>query len=397
MTTKKKKVLLAEENDAARGIAELILRQNGFEVITLSTAAKALEVLQFTRPDLIIIGGDLFTGTGEPLYQWIQKNKQTASIPLLLFAVPDGQSLPFPDEVIISKPFDQDDFLERVRIFSGQAGAPLEPPSDNPLERANLNEEFLDAALGLDSIQVTESEIMDKTSMNLKVPKKNPLANEAFVGVGGVETEDPEPTDSGRVESLMITDPQTDIRRPKTEKRKKVDVSTTGKLEILNDQYGLVESESTDTTTSDRDHDYDWFINEMQKEVQPTIAPVSKSSEDLSIDEPASMVDPVTPVHSSPKPGQAEGEGVEKYIDEFKQEIEKFESDEPAETATPTQVPPQQTPPPGLTPQAMDLFINQLTTKLAEQIATRIAAKIDSDKLLNLIKAEILSHLKQQR
>ena len=40
----RKRVLLAEQSDAIRGVAETVLRQNGFEVIPITTAEKALEV-----------------------------------------------------------------------------------------------------------------------------------------------------------------------------------------------------------------------------------------------------------------------------------------------------------------------------------------------------------------
>ena len=41
-----KRILIIEAADAVRGIAENVLRQNGYEVISVSDAEKALEVLQ---------------------------------------------------------------------------------------------------------------------------------------------------------------------------------------------------------------------------------------------------------------------------------------------------------------------------------------------------------------
>ena len=80
----RKKVLLAEESDTIRGVAESVLRQNGFEVISVPSGNKALEVLEFTRPDVIVIGSDVKGKGPAPLYQHITDNRPLSLIPLLL-------------------------------------------------------------------------------------------------------------------------------------------------------------------------------------------------------------------------------------------------------------------------------------------------------------------------
>jgi hypothetical protein len=50
-----------------------------------------------------------------------------------------------------------------------------------------------------------------------------------------------------------------------------------------------------------------------------------------------------------------------------------------------------------LTPDKVALFTRQLAYDLAEKLAIRIAAKIDPDKLLNLIKAEVIARAQQEK
>ena len=80
----RKRILLAEESDTIRGVAESVLRQNGYEVIAVTTGSKALEVLNFTRPDLLITGSDLVGPGGKQLYEIIQADPRIASLPCIL-------------------------------------------------------------------------------------------------------------------------------------------------------------------------------------------------------------------------------------------------------------------------------------------------------------------------
>lgn len=102
----RKRVLVAHAADATRSIAETVLRQNGYDVIALASADKAKEVLQFARPDLIIVGADLMAPDEHPFYEKIQANPKTSSVPLLIFEPEQPMDLPFPPEVIVPQPFD---------------------------------------------------------------------------------------------------------------------------------------------------------------------------------------------------------------------------------------------------------------------------------------------------
>lgn len=416
-----KRVLVAESAEAIRSVAETVLRQNGFEVISLPTVEKAQEVLQFSIPDVLIIGADLVADDGRPFYETIQSDPRTSSVPLLLFDSTESEGLPFPDEVIISRPFDPKDFIQRVQVFSGQAVQHKpRPVGQAPLANGDLDDELLDHALGLDQIHVTESEVMDRTT---GVNRKATQTNGTMVGMSHHGTED-KASDSGKVESLMIRDDETAPASPPppTQSRKQ----GTGSIEILNDQYGISEPSALDSEPIDENHDYDWFINAMRDEGveqqgQPPAASgaTSPESDKLTVDHPSASVDPITPVSSAgttqaravqqPQPDKPpKAAGVEKFIDEFREEMQRIRTaEEPPQVVTVKETEAGAGEPKAethnweeelerLTPADVALFSRQFASELAARIAEKIVAKIDNEKLLKLVAAEIAARTKKK-
>ena len=403
----RKRILLAEESDTIRGVAESVLRQNGYEVIAVTTGSKALEVLNFTRPDLLITGSDLVGPGGKQLYEIIQADPRIASLPQLIFCNTNEAGLPFPEEVLVPRPFDPKDFIEKVGAFAGQTEASRSTGAKKIQNATGIEDELLDAALGLGDINVTDSEVMEQSSTRISVAKKE--HSDHMIGYEHGEDEADSRSDSGKVESLMIHDDTTDIKQTQPKVRTQPNLSGSSKLDILSDQYGLIESKSGAKESEARAHDYDWFINEMQDDGKPKTAgpakprPAAISEGHLSISDPSSLVDPITPGPQAgvAKPAKATGPAVDKFIDEFKKEIEKIHSSETesitlnSESAEPDQARKldwedtlEQ-----LTPQRIEMFSQQFASELAERLAEKISAKIDSEKLLSLLKTEIFKHL----
>lgn len=401
----RKKILLAEQSDSTRSIIETILRQNGFEVVSIPDYDRAVDVLGLSKPDILIIGSDLIGAGDNPLYSYILDNEIYSSIPIILLASDDDNNiLPYPEEVIVRRPFDTNELLEKVKIFVGQ-GTP-EPESVNIptdlLGTMNLDDEFLDAALGLDHISVTDSEEMNKTS----TLQKNKIGNEKVSNIGDFD----ELNETNKVESIMIQEDQTDIRRPATQKTI-IQPNASGKLDILQDQYGMSEQTQKALEPEDSAHDYHWFVNEMQNDSKQksAAAPISKNDDhqlgSIKIEE---TVQPLTSSHisgSGSVKSKSKEEGVEKFIDEFKREMEKIHSDKKTATVTIRDEKPQiSKSAKSALPQANEqilseavrLFTKQFTVELAGKLAKEIAVKIDSEKLLVLIKKEILAELKKK-
>lgn len=415
----RKRVLLAEAADTVRQVAETVLRQNGFEVISVTGADKAGEVLSFSRPDLIVMSADLNVDN-HPFYETIQADRKTAAIPLVLIEREDHADLPFPPEVVVSRPLDPRDLLQKVMTFSGQGDSTAARPVPASFGASGIDDELLDAALGLDRIDVTASEVLDRTTMHLKTQAAGGTGHIPVYNPDHKNTEDH--SESAKVESLMIRDEASEIgRRPAPTAPPPKKMSGTSKLEIMSDQYGLHDPNAMQFERKDDVHDYDWFVKSMRDDgsakggkADPTQRPQpGADSFDLSFTDPASLVDPVTPAvqpaaaQAGPeKPdGSRSAVGVDKFIDEFKKEIERIRASEGEPVmAEEAKARPQAS---GgqlaweetlekVNSSQVEFFSRQLAVELAAQLAEKIAAKIDSEKLLQLIKAEIVNRMQQR-
>jgi len=442
----RKKVLLAEQSDAIRTIAESLLRQNGYDVIDAVNADKAKALIITSQPNLMIIGADMKDSQGIYLYDALSENDATAGIPILFIADPDGRQIPYPDEVILPRPFDPAEFIERVVLFVGQSGAQPEPEKvseADPFTDGSVDDEILDAALGMDQIEVEDSEEMNSTQMTgkLRIPVE-PVKDGPYVNGD---------SDTTKVESLMIRDDDPQVKKKAQDK---VIEEPLPKLEIAEDQYGLIEAEKPESELPDEgkpaepDHDYDWFVNEMQKDVAKAVggAPVEKPG-DKQIDKTGNSeyLEQVTPSQKSPepapapKPAEIKPGGVDEFISEFKKEVaeiakvtdeskaqpdaavseqelkSEFESEidsitdeqtvedgpkqrEPmpaAKAATIAESDPTESPAPlsvpdeGIDPEEISHFCNYLAELLAEKLAKKLADRIDRDELLAMAREEL--------
>ena len=392
----RRKVLIAEQTDTLRSIAETVLRQNGYDVIAVTAAEKAREVLELSHPDLIIVGADLAAPDGTPYHERIRQDQRTSGIPVLLFE-PVGQSdTVYPDEVMIPRPFDPRDFLHKVSVFLGgqktsDQSAPAKP------DDSVVDDEFLDAALGLDKLDVTDSEVMDKTTINRS---KSGAPAEKMIGLDVPVNDDTEVGNS-TVESLVIDEDSSQIRHQKPGRKVPINQGT-GKLEILTNQFGLGDS---DQTAEDDVHDYDWFVDAVKSDADPANPTAHSDSGSLSITDPSAAVDPVTPGPATPSSANSVPTvGVEHFIDEFKKEMEQVRSDE-KERPLPKMSP--QTPAElgdelaweetmeKIGPAQIDIFIKEFAHEVGRKVADIMTSRIDPDKLLRLIKSEILERQKK--
>lgn len=409
----RKRILLAESNEVTRGVVESVLRKNGFEVIAVSTAEKAKEVLSFTRPDLLVVSADIEVGKKKPLYAQLQKDASTSQLPLLILDSAEGRTVGFPDEVIIKRPVDPREFIERVKVF-------LLPTSDekpdkmNPLHSSDVDDDFLDAALGLDQIHVTDSEIMDNTTVHPEKRVKAKRENE-MVGFTSQPSDTGDDTDRPRVESLIIEQDVSQISHKKSPTKNPLSVSGTGGIEISDDAYGLSNPDAPQKPNTDNPNDYNSFLDSLRDDSSPSLTTASPSQNEsggLNVRENSSFVDPVISVptekppsgKSKRKQSASDSGGVERFIDEFKKEIEQMRSTE-------VQQPEGQKDGgksgfddsslnwkdriEALDKQQVGLFVHSFTAELAERIASKMVAKIDSQKLLEMLKASIINKAKE--
>lgn len=384
-----RRVLLVESSEAIRGVAEPVLRQNGYEVISVATAEKALQVLQFSRPDVIIAGAGLNLKGGQPFYQSIASDEKLSGCPMLLIVDSGSPEPSFPVENMVTLPLEPASLLQKTQqLVSRRQPDAVNDPQANPLDGVSVDGELIDAALGLDRIEVTDSEVMNQTA----IPRRR---REPDAGLAGALA-DRDLGETGRVESIIINDDNTDIvvKGPKTGPVH--EQSNSSKLDILSDaeQYALDSPDVLQTSGENRDHDYEWFINEMKSDTHAMPASAPIGSEALP---PESGVDGVLDIEDQADQTQ----GVSQILDEFRREVDKLDLGGPESIVigpeSPADSPRVQTDPQWVdsihvkTGDDLEVFTKEFARELAEQIAARIVKNIDIDKLLYQIRSEIVA------
>ncbi len=333
----RKKVLIAEQSDAIRNIAESILHQNGFDVISCSAGDKAKALIISEQPNLVIIGADIRDNENNYLYDSLGDNKATSSIPLLLIEDPNGNQVPYPPEVVLSRPFDPNDFLDKVSTFVGAGDAqPVEKITESsPFGEGAVNDEILDAALGIDEIEVEDSEVMDQTWTSRSLTKAAKAAGkDAFDIVQHTNGDAEKVSKSGKVESLLIRDEQ-------QEQAKTGSVAESTKIQIESDQYGMTAPNEEPGPVAEEpqndDHDYDWFLNEMKNDGSenktPAKKPVNDTDPNLKVTQPSDTMEPIKT--GKPTKGRSESTpgGVDQFISDFKKEMQQITTDSDKQSA----------------------------------------------------------------
>ncbi len=403
----RKKILIAEQSDTTRGVAENVLRQHGYEVISISNGDKALEVLELSRPNLILVDSSLTVKGKRTLFEKIQESPLISSIPFLLICDENDDSSPYPDEVKVTRPLDPKELILKVSVLGGSARSKPACDDLNLLDDSLLEDDLLDAALGLDQLDVTDSEVMDSSST---AKKKGAKGIEKMIGMEHDHELD-EDSQGNKIESTRLDDEDSDAGKHNKKSSKKSE--KTGKLEILSDheQFGLGNESLLERGNEYGNHDYEWFIKEMKKDNTPGQAkpghPKPAGGETKSPKASAHAETPAAPKKKTDS-GKVKSEGgVEKFIEDFKKEVEKFADTPqsvPARTTKAASAPKAQTaaaskPNGGLenvTVDQVEVFTRQFISALAEKVAEKIATKIDPQKLLSLIKNEIVSKNQKQ-
>jgi CheY-like chemotaxis protein len=430
------RVLLAEQNDTIRGVAETVLRQNGFDVISVSNSDKLFEILEFSSPDLFLIDVGLYGHKGQSTWQRLNSEPKTAHVPLALLADEYDNSIGLPSANVVIRPFEPAELINQIRqvMHTNEASASV----STPLTGGKVDDDFLDSALGLDQLEVTDSEDMSKTGMVRTMMAEE---NTKIMGVGNFSKVTAETTkDSGKIESLMIRDEDSDIDQLAASKRPVKEEIDDGSLLLSDDQYGLTNPSVFQQEEEVSNHDYSWFINSMQSDNTakgPQQTPShsvktdgSHSPDSLDLTGAAEMLNPHTlgpqaqnssgPTNSHSPSVPSSPAGMDRFIDEFRQEVEKLGDDGPESILIPGDEPqyqPAASEPHGMvavdsliepenaswedklenvTPEHMRIFTRELATRLADKIAGLILARIDQDKLLRLIKDELINEIRKK-
>lgn len=119
-----KTILVVDDDEMNLKIAQFILEQKGYRVMTASSGMECLTILKSRGTDLILLDVEMPVMNGIKTLEHIRENKEFADIPVM-FLTADANE----DTVIaagkldaagyVKKPYLPQDFLERVERIIG--------------------------------------------------------------------------------------------------------------------------------------------------------------------------------------------------------------------------------------------------------------------------------------
>lgn len=439
------KVLVADDSATIRGVAESLLRQNGYEVISSSDGSKALAMAKGQKPDLIFLDHFIPGKDGLSVCRELKSDPKFKNIPVVMLLgaseMKDAEKfLKAGADDCLFKPFVPKDFIEKAHKFlTTPGGKPdLEEDTDKLSSTAVLEEALAslsrDEDLNLDELL---EEALSKESEEAKRPTAGPEKKSLL------ETElGRRPAEKGEEMTVKLY-PSDPPQKTKPTEKFKVPSKTgraqpdSDKLKLEMDKEALVLSSNPFGLGQDElefaanlapekevPHDYDWFLKEMQKETAapPDSPPASSLSKPpLS---PKKKEDTSEELKLKVEEMGTSRLGYERFINEFKKEMMKLETEEKPVYGE-TKIDPQAVvaaqkkvntsklkiaPPPGseletlpATPPQVSApsftfnaeeVINRLITEVAKEIALRVCSQLNQKELARLFE-EKLTQLKK--
>jgi CheY-like chemotaxis protein len=130
MSTMSKKILIVEDDFDTRYVLSLILRTEGYEVITAADGECALNVAAEQRPDLIITDINMPRLNGVELTRRIKLRQETSSIPILAITaygpMTMRNAISAGAAACARKPIVFTEFLPTIRTLLADAGVPAQ-------------------------------------------------------------------------------------------------------------------------------------------------------------------------------------------------------------------------------------------------------------------------------
>jgi len=119
----KKKILLIEDELDLVSVVRSRLENSGYEVLTVPSAEAALDLLQNSPVDLILLDLLLLGMRGEEFCKKVKSDAKLKHIPVILFTASASDVSKVAKEVgaddYIMKPFEPEDLLSKIKKFIG--------------------------------------------------------------------------------------------------------------------------------------------------------------------------------------------------------------------------------------------------------------------------------------
>ena len=119
-------VLVVDDSITIRKVTARVLEQSGMEALTAKDGLDALEVMQQTRPDAILLDIEMPRMDGYELATHIRNDKQLQDIPIMIISSRTGEkhrerAREYDINDYLGKPYQEEDLLQRLRVLLGQA------------------------------------------------------------------------------------------------------------------------------------------------------------------------------------------------------------------------------------------------------------------------------------
>lgn len=114
------RILVAEDDKDIRELIAFTLRFAGFDVLTATNGAEAVEVAEAEKPDLVILDVRMPRMSGYEACRCLKENPKTANLPVVFLSAKGQdseiqQGLASGAEEYILKPFAPDELIQHVR------------------------------------------------------------------------------------------------------------------------------------------------------------------------------------------------------------------------------------------------------------------------------------------
>lgn len=117
----KKLIMVVDDEESLRELVKAVLEQEGFEVIAVSNGQECLDKLKEIKPDLILLDMMMPGMSGRETCERIRQNPHTKDLKVIFLTVARfsevGKDILSKMGVLdyITKPFDNDDLVRRVK------------------------------------------------------------------------------------------------------------------------------------------------------------------------------------------------------------------------------------------------------------------------------------------
>lgn len=116
-----KRILIVEDEVDSREMLDILLQDEGYEVLTAANGREALHVLESATPDVIVTDIMMPFMGGEELLSELRKDAKSKTIPVIVMSAGDrGEVARRFAAAFVPKPFDIDVFLGVLRKTVGR-------------------------------------------------------------------------------------------------------------------------------------------------------------------------------------------------------------------------------------------------------------------------------------